>query len=132
MGMGSFDVRGLESLRDRIGRINHEEFIRQQAMQLALRLIALTKDKTPTVTGNLRRNWAMGTVEKAGNQYIVTVLNNAEYATFVEYGHRTKNHTGWVRGRYMLTRSEIEIKEQAPGILARELEEFLREAFRNE
>lgn len=132
MGMGSFDVRGLESLRDRIGRINHEEFIKQQAMQLALRLIALTKDKTPTVTGNLRRSWAMGTVEKSGNQYIVTVLNNAEYATFVEYGHRNKYHTGWVPGKYMLTRSESEIKGQAPAVLARNMENFLREVFQNE
>lgn len=132
MGMGSFDIRGLESLRDRIGRINHDEFIKQQAMQLALRLIALTKEKTPTDTGNLKRNWAMGTVEKAGNQYIVTVLNNTEYATFVEYGHRNKYHTGWVPGRYMLTRSESEIKGQAPAILARQMENFLREAFQNE
>lgn len=130
MGMGSFDVSGLERLRDRIGRINHDEFIKQQAMQLALRLIALTKDKTPVDTGNLRRNWAMGSVEKLENEYVVTVLNNVDYASLVEYGHRNRNHTGWVRGRYMLTMSENELKEQAPAILARKIEEFLREAFR--
>lgn len=129
MGMGSFDVRGLEQLRDRIGRIDYETFIKQQTMQLALRLIALTKEKTPKVTGHLRRSWAMGTVEKVGNEYIVTVSNNVEYASMVEYGHRNRNHTGWVSGRYMLTMSENELKEAAPGIINSRIETFLREVF---
>lgn len=129
MAMGSFDVRGLEQLRDRIGRIDYETFIKQQTMQLALRLIALTKEKTPVATGLLRRSWAMGTVEKVGNEYIVTVSNNVEYASMVEYGHRNRNHTGWVPGRYMLTISENELKESAPGIINSRIETFLREVF---
>lgn len=128
--MGSFDVRGLEQLRDRIGKIDCENFIKQQAMQLALRLIALTKEKTPVDTGLLRRSWAMGTVERVGNEYIVTVSNNVDYASLVEYGHRNRNHTGWVRGRYMLTISENELKEAAPEIINRRIETFLREVFR--
>ena len=129
MSMGSFDIRGLEQLQDRIERIDYETFIKQQAMQLALRLIALTKDKTPVDTGLLRRSWAMGTVEKVGNKYIVTVMNNVEYASMVEYGHRNRNHTGWVPGRYMLTVSENELKEAAPGIINSRIEAFLREVF---
>lgn len=132
MSMGNFDIRGLEQLRDRIGRMNYEEFIKQQAMQLALMLIGLAKDKTPVITGNLRRNWAMGTVEKAENKYIVTVINNTEYASFVEYGHRNKNNTSWVEGKKMLTLSEIELREQAPSILAQRTEEFLRQVLQNE
>lgn len=127
MGMGSFDVRGLEQLRDRIGKIDYENFIKQQAMQLALRLIALTKDKTPVDTGLLRRSWAMGYVEKVENEYIVTVSNNVDYASLVEYGHRNKYHTGWVRGKYMLTMSENELKEKAPEIINQRIETFLRE-----
>ena len=129
--MGSFNVRGLERLRDRIARVDYDRFMRQTAMQLAQRLIALTKEKTPTITGNLKRNWSMGTVEKAGNEYIITVSNNVEYASFVEYGHRNRNHTGWVPGRYMLTISENELKEAAPGIIERRMEAFLREVFRD-
>lgn len=129
MAMGSFNVRGLEQLRDRIGRIDYETFIKQQTMQLALRLIALTKEKTPVDTGHLRRSWAMGTVEKVANEYVVTVSNNVEYASMVEYGHRNRNHTGWVPGRYMLTISENELKEAAPGIINSRIETFLREVF---
>ena len=129
--MGSFNVRGLERLRDRIASVDYDGFMRQTAMQLAQRLIALTKEKTPTITGNLKRNWSMGTVEKAGNEYIITVSNNVEYASFVEYGHRNRNHTGWVPGRYMLTISENELKEAAPGIIERRVEAFLREVFRD-
>lgn len=129
MGMGSFDVRGLEELRNRINRVDYDTFIKQQTMQLALRLIALTKDKTPKITGNLRRNWSMGTIEKAGNEYRVKVLNPVEYASFVEYGHRNRNHAGWVRGKYMLTISAEELKEAAPGIINSRIERFLREVF---
>lgn len=129
MAMGSFDIRGLEQLRDKISRIDYETFIKQQTMQLALRLIALTKEKTPVNTGHLRRSWAMGTVEKVGNEYVVTVSNNVEYASMVEYGHRNRNHTGWVPGRYMLTISENELKEAAPSIINNRIERFLREVF---
>ena len=129
MGMGSFNIRGLEQLRDRIGRMDYDRFMRKTAMQLAQRLIALTKEKTPTITGNLKRNWNMGTVEKIGNEYIITVNNNLDYASFVEYGHRNKSHTKWVRGQYMLTVSEEELKREAPAIIQRRMEAFLREVF---
>ena len=53
--------------------------------------------------GTLRRGWTVGTVIKSGKQYNIEVINSVEYASYVEFGHRTRNHKGWVPGQYMLT-----------------------------
>lgn len=68
-------------------------------------------------------------VKKVGNNYEITVFNPVEYAKYVEYGHRTRNHKGWVDGHFMLTVSEAEVNRQKEGVLKRKLNEFLRECF---
>lgn len=68
-------------------------------------------------------------VGKVGNNYIIEVVNPVEYASYVEYGHRTANGKGWVSGRYFLTLAEEELRRIAPAVLERKLEKLLREAF---
>lgn len=46
------------------------------------------------------------TVIKNGDLYEIEIINPVEYASYVEYGHRTSNHSGWVPGRFMMTISE--------------------------
>lgn len=61
---------------------------------------------------------------------MIEITNPTEYASYVEFGHRTKNHKGWVRGKFMLTISEQEIQEAAPAILERKLAKKLGEWFK--
>ena len=61
--------------------------------------------------------------------YVIEIVNPVEYASYVEYGHRTRDHKGWVKGQFMLKISEQEIKQIAPRLLEKKLEEFLREVF---
>lgn len=98
------------------------------------------------VGGTLRRGWtARGgeksaggakryaeslPVEKAGNAYRIEVVNPVEYASYVEFGHRTANEKGWVKGHYFLTISEQELQDLAPGLIERKLERRLKEVFR--
>lgn len=49
------------------------------------------------------------------------------YASYVEYGHRTKNHKGWVEGRFMATISMQEIERQLPKFLERKQVELLNQ-----
>lgn len=67
-------------------------------------------------------------VRKEGNTYIIDVTNAVEYAVYVEYGHRTRDHKGWVPGKYMLTISENELRTVTPQILERKLQKFLEDA----
>ena len=81
------------------------------------------------VGGTLRRGWTGGSksnatayanslqVNHVGSDYVIEIINPTEYASYVEFGHRTRNHKGWVEGHFMLTISEEEIRKSAPAIL---------------
>ncbi|WP_096269399.1 HK97 gp10 family phage protein [Paucisalibacillus globulus] len=69
------------------------------------------------------------TVKKVGNIYEIEVINPVEYAAYVEFGHRTRNHQGWVPGRFMMTISADELERQAPKIIERKLIKLLGDAF---
>lgn len=79
------------------------------------------------VGGHLRRNWQVGSVVKQGNAYIVEIFNNVEYASYVEYGHRTRDHKSWVEGRFMATISMQEIERELPKFLERKQVELLNQ-----
>lgn len=87
--------------------------------------------------GTLRRGWtgekhaspngyaqAMK-VNHFGNTYVVEIVNPVEYASYVEYGHRTANHKGWVKGQFMMTISEQELRSIAPQILEKRIKQYL-------
>ncbi len=105
------------------------------------------------VGGTLRRGWTSKTHEEAassqgnqtvssasqyansleinhiGNNYVIDIINPVEYASCVEYGHRTTNHRRWVRGRFMLTLSEREIQKVSPKVLENKVKKFMKECF---
>lgn len=64
-------------------------------------------------------------ITKNGNTYTVEIINPVEYASYVEFGHRTRNGAGWVEGKYMLTISEEKLKKIAPNAL----EKLVQKAF---
>lgn len=92
--------------------------------------------------GTLRRGWTAQKNQSAstyvqnlnvnhfGDTFVIEIVNPVEYAPYVEFGHRTKNHKGWVRGKFMLTISEQELQAVAPAILQRKLAKKLGECFK--
>lgn len=104
--------------------------------------------------GTLRRGWTSKTHEEAvggsgkgsisagkayadtltinhfGNTLVIEIVNPVEYASYVEYGHRTPDHKGWVQGRFMLTISEQKIQEIAPKVLEAKIKKFLGECMK--
>lgn len=84
--------------------------------------------------GTLRRGWtgqssAQGyaeslAVHQFGNTYVVEIVNPVEYASYVEYGHRTPSK-GWVKGKFMMTTSEQELQKIAPEILEKKIMGYL-------
>lgn len=89
------------------------------------------------VGGTLRRGWtgqkngsAKGyadslTVHHFGDTYVIEIVNPVEYASYVEYGHRTANHSGWVKGHFMMTISEQELQKIAPKVLENKIKKYL-------
>lgn len=105
--------------------------------------------KTTKLGGTLRRGWTSKThdeaasgkgkngkpakeyaaslpVRKVGDYYEIEIINPVEYASYVEFGHRTRNG-GWVEGQYMLTISEEQLKQIAPRVLEKMLYQKIRE-----
>ena len=132
-----------------------DEFLTSCAKELAARLLAKVIKRTPVGQypqesgkkgGTLRRGWTTEstgnsshdiqaaissmTVTKVGNDYVIEIINPVEYASYVEFGHRTRNHKGWVEGKFMLTISEDEIKKSAPRILENKLKKYLKGCFK--
>lgn len=68
-------------------------------------------------------------ITKVGNIYQIEIINVVNYASYVEFGHRTRGGKGWVDGRFMLTISEQELDSQTPAILERKLSKRIMEVF---
>ena len=145
---GSVDFNEFEELRDKLVGLEQsgavDAFFTNLVKELTARFLALVIPATPVglypkdtgkTGGTLRRGWtAEKTVEeyvfsvtviKSGSSYEIKILNDVEYARYVEYGHRTPGGNGWVVGRFMMTISEIIINQEAPELIKKRLEEFL-------
>lgn len=79
-------------------------------------------------------------IKRSGSKYTIEIINPVKYAPYVEYGHRQevgryvpalgkRLKNGWVQGKFMLTLSEQEIKNEAPRILENKLKKLLGECF---
>lgn len=152
-------LQKLQRKMEKLAQTDIEKFCEGAAKELAARLLAKVIKRTPVgvyegqakTGGTLRRGWTAKThgeaesgrgngkgakafadslqVVKRGNVYELYVINPVEYAAYVEYGHRTSNHQGWVLGRFMMTISADEVQQQAPQIVENKLNRLLREAF---
>lgn len=156
---GRVDYRQLKRLQERMQTLEKVEFAKfceDMAREIAARFLAKVIKRTPVDEGILRRGWTAGKqhwtetkdgklrtkgiggksgyvqsleVVKKGDVYEITVYNNVEYAAYVEYGHRTRDHKGWVPGRFMMTISADELQKDAPKVIERKLVKLLGDAF---
>lgn len=127
------NIKGLKELKQNLSEQQKQidNYIRLLTCDIASLLLRKVKKRTPVgvypdkTGGNLRRGWTIGEVVKTSNGYKVEVINSVEYASYVEYGHRTRNHKGWVPGRFMLTISENEIRDNLESIIQKRLKVIL-------
>ena len=150
---GTINFRDFERIQNNLEKLNQEQvdlFIDACAKELTARLLAKVIKRTPVGDypnssgkkgGTLRRGWTGGknssavayadslTIHHFGDAYVIEIINPVEYASYVEFGHRTANHKGWVNGRFMLTISEQEIQQAAPAIIEKKLMKQMGELF---
>lgn len=129
---GKFDFREFEKLaksfKKAVDERVIERFIQDFLLEMAFRALRKIKKRTPVDTGELRRNWQVGRVVRQGNIYVVEIYNNTDYASFVEFGHRTGvDLTKWVEGRFMMTISMQEIERELPRYLEKRMAGLLND-----
>jgi len=134
------DFKALQAFRDNLAKLTREQtaqFTKAAVKELAARLLRKVKKVTPVgdyppesgkMGGTLRRNWTVGEIVKTGDTYSIELINPTEYGVYVEFGHRTPNHAGWVPGQFFLTISEAELKRDATRILQQKLTNFVKGA----
>lgn len=152
-------LQDLQKEMEKFEKAAKQEFMEACAKELAARLLAKVIKRTPVGDypddsgkkgGTLRRGWTTQTdgsgseglktrgakqfvdtlkVHHYGGTYVIEIVNPVHYASYVEFGHRNRSHTGWVKGRFMLTISEQELDAQAPKILEKKLMKYLGDVF---
>lgn len=140
----SANFKQLVEFQKKIEKLNDtqkEEFLQACCKELAARLLAKIIKRTPSDSGTLRRGWTAGknqnatayanslSIKRVGNKYHIDITNPIEYASYVEYGHRTRNHKEWVQGHFMLTISETELNNMSDKILQAKLNKFMKDVF---
>ncbi|MDD6558346.1 MAG: HK97 gp10 family phage protein [Faecalibacterium prausnitzii] len=145
--MGKFNFLELKDFEKKLKSMKDPDvFVESCAKELAARLLAKVIKRTPVGDypkssgkkgGTLRRGWTGEkrasasayvdslTVHHSGDTYVIEIVNPVEYASYVEYGHRTANHKGWVPGVFMMTISEQELQEIAPKVLERKVKKYM-------
>lgn len=136
--MGKFKASDLQKFQKQLSQLQEstETFVELCAKELAARLLRKVIKRTPVghyseksgkKGGTLKRGWTVSEIRQQGKLYTVDVANIVEYASYVEFGHRTTNHQGWVPGRFMLTFSEEELQQIAPKVLESKIRKILKE-----
>jgi len=113
------DFSELDELKNslKILEEDYNDFLKDFLLEMANRVIAKVKPRTPKITGALRGAWQLGEITGSGKEIAVEINNPMEYADFIEYGHRIVRNgveVGWYEGRFMLKISIDEIDRQMP------------------
>ena len=121
----------MEKLRDNMEGLHGEsrsQFMRQASNRVAAEFLLEVEPLTPKDGGTLIRNWTVGETKQGDDTTETEVINPTEYASYVEYGHRKRDHKGWVKGKFFLTTAEQRARAKAPAILQTLLDKFIEGA----
>lgn len=110
-----------------LGKVFDEE-ITKELNTLGIEWRDDVRDNINRVTGDLARSTIFEGTEKNGNEFIITVSNNLEYAEHYEYGHRQtpgrfvpaigkRLKASYVKGRYTFRDGRRRAKGKIPKVL---------------
>jgi Bacteriophage protein of unknown function (DUF646). len=127
--MSDIVLEGVDEFEKELAKLIEHDYPKEfekMVIQIANDLRDTVKDKTPVKTSHLQDNWNVGDIVKRGNEYVIEVFNNVEYAEPVEHGHRTKSG-GFVEGVHMMEISVEALKVLLPLHLKNWLSKFISE-----
>lgn len=128
-----------------------QTFLKTFLLEMAQRVVAKAKKRTPVDTGALRNSWTIGnqkiklidaggttssglnkvkidvnssqiaSIDVVGDYLEVTISNPMEYASYIEFGHHD------YPPQYMLTLSIEEVEQQMPRRFNNEFKQFIED-----
>lgn len=161
MRMGTMDLSELYEFQKKLKELREnklDDFMNLLTRQLAQIVLSKAIFRTPVLTGDLKRGWTGGTeigptayvktlpVVVNKKRYKMLLSNDMHYASYVEYGHRTRAGMGlkastrrkkavvgsdgkmmFVPGMFMAKKAVDFAKSNFNQIAQIELERFIRE-----
>lgn len=154
--MSDFDFSQFERLANNYNNATKdlETFLKKFLLEMAFRVIAKVKLRTPVDTGALRAMWGIGsqnlviksrtdsygneiisldeenstiaTIDMIGNNFEILIWNGMDYASFIEFGARNRDGS-WRQGYFMMTISIDEVNRQMPLRFDKAWKQFLSE-----
>lgn len=128
------DTKNFKKTRDELVKLNNnlDNIFKQAINEIAMRMFRAVVKKPPVDTGFLRDSWTVGAIIKKGSVYEVQITNVADYAQYIEYGHRIVVNdatVGWVDGFFILTTTEANIKKVMDRIIEKRFEEAFKKVW---
>ena len=131
---------GLHRAAERLKRADGKKLVLQAGAQASQRMLELAAANTPLGSGELRGSWQLKKMEAGANGVRIEVENSAEYASFVEEGHRqTPERFGpaigktlvedFVPGQFFLREAEAAYRAEGGAALENMMAERMRQVF---
>ena len=109
-----WDLDELWNFRDKLTVATFEKHMKNMTRELAYILLQMIKKHTPVKTGKLQSGWdntenLSYTIIQTKTGFKVELVNKVDYATYVNYGHRSKNQYG---GPYTVTKRTVALDDR--------------------
>lgn len=92
--------------------------------------LADAKSNTPVVTGFMKGSWAVTPTKKTASGAEKSLINKADYSSYVNYGHRIVNKkgetVGFVKGRFILEKAVGKVEKEIVRLFEKEVERVNR------
>ena len=112
-----------------------DKFMKDFLRDMASRFLAKVIKLTPVDTGNLRNSWVIGNPTGEGIEMSIKIMNAAEYADLVEFGHRGKyvpalgvtlfTDRFFTEGKFMMKLTAERIRWEMPKRLKKAYDEWV-------
>lgn len=130
---GKVNFKELQELQKRLQQAQSQvpALMEDIAKDIAKEFLTSVINRTPASnTNELKKDWKCDfNVTRHGNNYVVTIKNENEIASFIEYGHRTENN-GFKQGHFMMTITQQEIERRMNSIAQPKVDNFLKGVFK--
>lgn len=124
----TYTFHGLDAMERQLSQMIEQQYpaeFKRMVIQIASELQGKVKEKTPVKTSRLKDMWKVGRIKKQGDDYVIEVYNNMEYAEPVEYGHRKRGGNGFVQGAHMMELSLSELNDRLPVYMKNWIDNFI-------
>lgn len=128
---GKVDFSELKKLQKQIQRAERNMMKMQDeiAIKIGNEFLQEVIERTPKSENNtLRNHWKLQILRNKAS-YTVVVYNDLEYASMVEFGHKTDNG-GWKQGYFMMTITEQDIEKKMNNLATPIIDKYLGEIFK--